>query len=163
PTPNSPVLTYPMRTSDGTWDFMPGITYRGQTDNWTWGVQGIFTKRFGLNRYSYRLGDDGNLNGWIARRLTDSFSASVRLNGEIWGNITGADVRLNPNLVPSNRTNLQGGQRLSVLFGLNYIVPAGILQGQRFGVEGGIPAYQNLSGPQLQQRYEIWTNVSISF
>jgi hypothetical protein len=163
PTPNSPVLTYPMRTSDGTWDILPGLTYRGQSDYWTWGAQTLFTKRFGKNRYDYRLGDEANLNGWISRKLTDSLSASVRLNGQLWGNITGADHRLNTALVPTNRTDLFGGQRLNILFGLNYIVPTGFLEGQRFSVEGGIPVYQNLSGPQLQQRYDIWASWNFIF
>ncbi len=163
PTPTSPELTYPMRTSDGTWDFLPGITYRGQSDYWTWGAQALFTKRFGKNKYDYRLGDDATLNFWISRKLTDSLSASARLNGQLWGNIVGADHRLNPDLVPSNQTGLQGGRLLNILFGMNYVVPSGVLQGQRLGVEGGIPIYQSLLGPQLQQRYEIWSNVSIAF
>ncbi|MGE5191251.1 MAG: hypothetical protein ACM3U2_02035 [Deltaproteobacteria bacterium] len=163
PTPTSPNLTYPMRTSDGTWDFLPGATYRGQSDYWTWGAQILGTKRFGKNRYDYRLGDDLTLNAWLSRKLTDSLSGSVRLNGVLWGNIVGADHRLNPNLVPTNRPDLQGGRLLNVLFGLNYVVPSGALRGQRLGVEGGIPAYQSLFGPQLQQRYQIWANVSLSY
>lgn len=163
PSPTSPFLTYPMRTSDGTWDFLPGLTYRGQSDYWTWGLQGLGTVRFGINKYGYRLGDDATLNFWLARKLTDSISASARLNAQWWGNIFGADQRLNPNLVPTNRTDLQGGDRLNLLFGLNYMVPDGIFQGQRLGVEGGFPIYQSLSGPQLQQRYEIWANLSIQF
>jgi hypothetical protein len=163
PTPSSPALTYPMRTSDGTWDLLPGLTYRGQSNYWTWGAQALGTVRLGINRYGYRLGDEANLNGWISRKLTDSVSASMRLNGYFIGNIFGADQRLNANLVPTNRTNFQAGQRLNILFGLNYVFPSGILQGQRLGVEGGVPLYQNLSGPQLQQRYEIWTNLSVMF
>src|SRR5262249_40358237 len=146
PTPTSPALTYPMRTSDGTWDFLPGLTYRGQSDWWTWGAQALGTVRFGINKFGYRLGDEGNFNGGISRRLTDSVSASVRLNGQIWGNIFGADQRLNSDLVPTNRTNLQAGQRLDLLFGLNFMVPGGILQGQLLGIEGGFPVYQSLSG-----------------
>jgi len=163
PTPTSPNLTYPMRTSDGTFDLLPGLTYRGQSNNWTWGAQGLGTVRLGINRYGYRLGDEGNFNGWASRRLTDWVSVSTRLNGQVWGDILGADQRLNPNLVPTNRTNLQAGQRLNVLFGLNFVIPAGLLQGQRFGIEGGLPVYQNLSGPQLQQTYQLWTNLSITF
>ena len=163
PTPTSPELTYPMRTSSGTWDFLPGLTYRGQSDDWTWGAQALGTVRLGINRYGYRLGDEANLNGWIARKLTDSVSTSLRLQGQIWGNILGADKRLNPDLVPTNRTNLQAGQRLNLMFGLNYVIPRGLFQGQRLGIEGGIPVYQNLSGPQLQQGYQLWTNLSITY
>ncbi|MBI3861759.1 MAG: hypothetical protein HY290_07670 [Planctomycetia bacterium] len=163
PTPASPQLTYPMRIGDGTWDFLPGITYRGQSDDWTWGVQGLGIVRFGINRYGYRLGDEGNFNAWIARKLNDWASASTRLNAHVVGNIFGADERLNPFLVPSNMTSLQAGQQLNVLFGLNFVIPDGFLKGQRLGVEGGIPVYQWLEGPQLRQTYQIWTNLTLLF
>jgi hypothetical protein len=163
PTPTSPSLTYPMRTSDGTWDFLPGATYRGQSDYWTWGTQILGTKRFGKNKFDYRLGDELVLNAWLARKLTDSFSASVRLNGDLWGNIVGADHRLNQSLVPSNVPGLQAGRLLNLLFGANYVVPTGVLRGQRIGVEGGIPVFQSLMGPQLQQRYQLWVNVSLTY
>jgi hypothetical protein len=163
PTPTSPLLTYPMRTSDGTWDLLPGLTYRGQSNNWTWGAQGLGTIRLGINRYGYRLGDAGNFNGWVSRKVTDWVSLSTRLNGQVWGNILGADQRLNPDLVPTNRTNMQGGQRLDILFGLNFVIPDGLLQGQRFGIEGGLPVYQNLYGPQLQETYQLWTNLTLTF
>jgi hypothetical protein len=162
-TPTSPALTYPVRSSDGTWDFLPGFTYRGQSDDWTWGVQGLGTVRFGVNKYGYRLGDEGNFNAWIARKLNDSTSLSGRLNGHVIGNIFGSDQQLNPNLVPSNNPNLQAGQQLNILFGLNYVIPGGFLRGQRLGVEGGIPVYQWLEGPQIRQTYQIWTNLTILF
>jgi hypothetical protein len=163
PTPTSPNLTYPMRTSDGTFDLLPGLTYRGQSDNWTWGTQALGTVRLGINRYGYRLGDEGNFNGWVSRKVTDWVSVSTRLNGVVWGNINGADQRLNPDLVPTNRTNLQGGQRLDILFGLNFVIPSGMLQGQRFGIEGGLPIFQNLYGPQLRETYQLWTNLTLTF
>jgi hypothetical protein len=152
-----------MRTSDGTFDLLPGLTYRGQSTDWTWGVQGLGTVRLGINRYGYRLGDVGNFNGWISRKLADWMSFSTRLNGQVWGNISGADQRLNPDLVPTNRTNLQAGQRLDILFGLNFVIPNGLLQGQRLGIEGGFPVYQNLSGPQLEMSYQLWTNLTLTF
>ena len=163
PTPTSPQFAYPMRTSDGTWDALPGLTYRGQSDNWTWGVQGLGTVRFGINRYGYRLGDQGNFNGWVSRKVTDWVSVSTRLNGTIWGNVFGADQRINPDLTPTDRTNMQGGQRLDILFGLNFVIPDGLLQGQRFGIEGGLPIFQNLYGPQLQETYQLWTNLTFAF
>jgi hypothetical protein len=163
PTPNSPFFTYPVRTSDGTWDFLPGLTYRGQSQNWTWGVQGLGIVRFGINVDGYRLGNEGNFNGWLSRRLTDWASASVRLNGHVWGNIFGADQRLNANLTPTNRPDLQAGQRASILFGMNFMIPDGILRGQLLGIEGGIPMYQSLDGPQLNQRWELWTNLSLTW
>ncbi|MBS0261301.1 MAG: hypothetical protein JSS02_05040 [Planctomycetes bacterium] len=163
PQPDSPLLTYPMRTSDGTWDFLPGLTYRGQSDNWTWGAQGLGTVRFGINRFGYRLGDEGNFNGWASRRLTDWASLSTRLNYHLIGNISGADKRLNPNLTPTNVTSYQAGQQLNLFFGMNFVVPEGLFKGQRIGFEGGLPLYQWYDGPQLKQSYQLWMNVSLLF
>ena len=81
----------------------------------------------------------------------------------IMGNIYGSDGRLNPLLVPSNQPNLQAGQQLNILFGLNFVIPEGFLKGQRLGVEGGIPVYQWYDGPQLKQQYQIWTNLTLLF
>lgn len=167
PTPNSPALTYPMRTSDGTYDMLPGLTYLGQSDDWTWGGQTSGTLRFGLNRYGYRLGQQFDATAWIARRLGERFSASCRLDGQAWGNIHRADTRLNQALVETNVPGLQAGQTLNLLFGVNsYFQTVGPFDGrygQFFSFEMGLPVYQNLSGPQLQQRFVLFANWNLTF
>jgi len=154
PTPTSPTLTYPVRTSSGTYGLLPGLTYRGQNDNWTWGTQAMGTIRFGLNTFDYRLGDRADLTSWISRRWTSRFSTSARVLGSMWGNIHHSDPRLNPLLVPTNQPGLQGGQRVDLMFGANYCLD-GVFQGSRLGVEAGFPIYQHLSGPQPQQQWTI--------
>jgi hypothetical protein len=163
PTPDSPDKSYPLRTTSGTYDFMPGATYRGQTDNWTWGAQGVGMIRFGLNNFDYKLGNSVDLTAWLARRLSDNLSLSARLDGNIWGNIFGADPRLNQLLVPTNRPDLQGGRRIDLLFGMNLFVPGNYLPGQWFSVEGGIPVYQSLFGPQLKADWTITAGYNLRF
>jgi hypothetical protein len=148
-----PRLTYPVRTSSGSYDLMPGLTYRGQTDRWTWGVQSIGTIRTGRNTYGYELGDLVDITGWAARRFNERWSGSARLDEQIWTHIRGADRRLDPALTQVNDPNLQGGRRLDLLFGLNYYLPDGRFPGQRISVESGIPIYQSLHGPQLRARW----------
>jgi hypothetical protein len=163
PTPDSPDKSYPLRTSSGTYDFMPGATYRGQNDDWTWGAQGIGTIRFGINNFDYKLGNRLELTAWLARRLSENLSLSFRLDGNIWANIFGADPRLNQLLVPTNRPDLQGGRRLDVLFGMNLYVPGDYLHAQWFSVEGGLPAYQSLFGPQLETDWTINAGYNLRF
>jgi hypothetical protein len=163
PTPDSPDKSYPLRTTSGTYDFMPGATYRGQTDNWTWGAQGTGKIRFGLNNFDYKLGNSLNLTGWLARRLTENVSLSTRLDGNLWNNLFGADPRLNPLLVPTNRPDLQGGRRIDLLFGMNLFVPGDYVPGQWFSVEGGIPVYQSLFGPQLKTGWTINAGYNLRF
>jgi hypothetical protein len=146
--PGSPHLSYPIRVGSGSYDLMPGLTYRGQTERWTWGMQSIATIRTGYNRFGYELGNQIDLNAWGWRRLTSRFAASARLHGMGWGNIRGMDPRLTPALVETNSPNLQGGTRVDLLFGGNYYWPWLRVPGNWFSIEAGFPMYQNLHGPQ---------------
>jgi len=148
-------LTYPVRSSSGSYDLMPGLTYRGQNDLWTWGAQTIGTIRTGRNAYGYELGDAVDMTAWAARRWGERWSTSARLDERIWTHIRGADPRLDPALVEVNQPGLQGGRRLDLLFGINYYLPDGRFPGQRISVESGIPIYQSLHGPQLRSRWQL--------
>jgi hypothetical protein len=146
-------ITYPVRTSSGSYDLMPGLTYRGQTEFWTWGIQAMGTIRTGRNTYGYELGDVVDITPWVQRRFNQRWAGSARLDEQIWTHIRGADPRLNPALTEVNRPDLQGGRRLDMLFGLNYYLPDSRFPGQRISVESGIPIYQSLHGPQLRMRW----------
>ncbi|MFN0054023.1 MAG: transporter [Planctomycetales bacterium] len=164
PTPDSPDKSYPLRMTSGTYDFMPGATYRGQNDDWTWGVQGIGTIRFGINNFDYKLGNRLELTGWLSRRLSDRLSLSGRIDGNLWANIFGADPRLNQALVPTNRPDYQGGRRIDLLLGMNLHIPGGNwVQGQYVSVEAGLPVYQSLFGPQLKTEWLINAGYNLRF
>ncbi len=107
------------------------------------------TVRLGFNTLHYKQGDQFEITAWTSRLWTQRLSTSARLDGSIWGNMGGADSRLSPALAPTNDPLLQGGRRLNLLFGLNYYLPATRIPGQYFTVEGGVPVYQWLDGPQL--------------
>jgi hypothetical protein len=150
------LLPYPMQLGSGTVDFMPGLTYLGQTANWSWGAQTMGTLRIDDNRQGYALGDSIEGSTWIARRFNDSVSGSFRLKSLTWGNYEGRDQRI-PTLplptvfgVPTADPNRRGGTRLDALMGVNYYFRSGWLKGHRVSVEGGLPIYQNLDGPQLE-------------
>jgi hypothetical protein len=161
----SPNLGYPQRTSSGTWDLLPGLTYTGQSDRWTWGGQALGTVRMGRNRFNYTLGDRVDLTAWAARRWTRGLSSSARLDFQIVGNGRGVgDYRPNPSLpptlpldttlAPTNDLNTLGGRRIDLLFGLNYnFVDLARLPGSRLSIEPGFPIYQSLDGPQLRARW----------
>ena len=72
-------LPYPMQVGSGTWNVLPGLTYLGQTDAWSWGAQAIGTVRLGENEYNYALGHRVSTTAWFSRRLSESASASLRL------------------------------------------------------------------------------------
>jgi hypothetical protein len=160
--PNNPevLLEYLMQLGSGTYDFLPGLTYLGESGSWAWGAQTIETVRFDRNDHGYRFGNEYRVSGWAAYGVTDWFAPSVRLDGRWWDEITGDDPGLANNPTPEGRTDLHGGRRIDLLLGLNFCVPKGFLKGNRLAVEGGFPIYQYLNGPQLGIAWMInvgWT------
>ncbi|MCA9807431.1 MAG: transporter [Cyanobacteria bacterium HKST-UBA06] len=156
PTARNANLPYPMQIGSGTWDLLPGVTYTGKTDHWNWGTQATSTVRLGHNKRDYRLGNRLAVTPWLARRFGRYISTSVRLNGQIWGDIEGADGGLNPRMIQTANPALQSGERLDLLFGVNVMAPRkGILKGQRLAFEFGLPVYQRLAGPQLETDFML--------
>lgn len=153
-------LPYPMQLGSGTYDLLPGVTYLGQTDDWSWGLQTVETFRLGTNDEGYSLGDRFMATAWVARKWTDFVSTSVRAEGLAWGNIDGADSHLNPAMTPTADPGRRGGERIDILLGVNFYVPSGAttsswLAGQRLALEFGFPVYQRLEGPQLETDWRV--------
>jgi len=144
-------LPYPMQLGSGTFDLLPGITYLGQYCNLSWGSQVSGVIRLGENDRDYTLGNALDTTAWGAWDWYNWISTSARLDWQFWGNIDGADPALNPALVPTADPDLRGGNRLDLLFGLNFLVDRGprFIKGQRLAIEMGFPIYQDLDGPQL--------------
>jgi len=145
-------LPYPMQLGSGTYDLLMGLTYTGQTPDWSWGGQAAGIYRAGENDNDYTSGDMFSVTSWIARRWSSLASTSLRINGQLWGNIEGADSSLTvpPGVNPTADPALRGGRRLDLLFGTNIYIPGSRMRGHRFSLEGGLPVYQSLDGPQLE-------------
>jgi hypothetical protein len=157
------LLEYPMQFGSGTYDLMPGVTYLGDTGRWSWGAQTIETVRFGRNYHGYRLGNQYRVSAWGAYAVNDWFAPSFRLEGNWLEDIQGSDPGLATNHTPEARPDLRGGRRLDVLFGINFYVPKGPLKGSRLMVEGGVPVYQDLDGPQLGTAWMLSVGGSYAF
>ena len=152
-TPMGPdsLLPYPMQLGSGTFDLMPGMTYKGYTEDWSWGAQAIGTIRTGTNKRGYKLGNVGDFSLWGARKWNDGVSTSVRLNGTTWGNISGSDSRLNPRVIPTAVPEFRAGSRLDVLLGIN----GDFGNGHRLAIEGGLPLAQSYDGVQLETDFVL--------
>ena len=145
------VLPYPMQLGSGTVDALPGITYTYIRDRFQFGTDLGGVIRMNENDRDYRLGHRFDATSWLAWAWCNAFSTSVRLDYSLWGDVSGADSRLNPNMVPTAVPQLRGGERLDLLFGFNLLmIEDGPLKGHRFAVEGGFPVHQDLDGPQLE-------------
>ena len=157
------MLEYPMQFGSGTYDLMPGLTYLGEAGRWSWGAQNINTVRLGENDAGYTFGNIYRLSSWVAYGITDWCAPSVRLDARWWEDVDGADPRLAANPTPEGRPNLQGGRRVDLLFGVNFYVPDGWLEGNRLMIEGGFPVYQDLDGPQLGASWMFTLGWSYAF
>lgn len=144
--PNS-LLPYPMRLGSGTYDLKPGVTWTHYEGNWSFGAQALATLRLDENDRDYTLGDRLDLTTWAAIKITNQFSMSARLSYANWGDIDGADPRLNPMMVPTARPDLRGGSETTALVGLNYEFGGGV--GHRLALEYGQVIDRDLDGPQL--------------
>jgi hypothetical protein len=143
-------LPYPMQLGSGTFDFLPGLTYLGQIDGWSWGAQALGTVRLGRNSSGYSLGDRVRFTVWGAQKLSRWLSTSLRLDGHLWGEIDGDDPDLNPAMVPTADPDRRGGERLDILVGINLYGRESWYDGQRLAIEFGVPLYEALDSPQLE-------------
>lgn len=157
---NGAQLEYSMQTGSGTYDFLPGLTYLGHSDPWSWGAQAAGRIHTGRNDRDYRFGDSYRLSAWGHYKVTDWFGPSLRLEWNQWGNVVGIDPGLNPATNPAFDPDQQQGRRLDLLGGLNFYVDRGPLKGLRFSAEGGMPVYQNLAGPNLKTDWMVTVGLS---
>ena len=138
-------LPYPMQVGSGTWNVLPGLTYLGQTDAWSWGAQAIGTVRLGENEYDYALGHRVSTTTWFSRRLSESASASLRLGVDRWGNISGTDPELHPRMLPTADPARRAGSRANLGVGINLYGAGDTLSGHRLALEILVPVYQTRS------------------
>ena len=155
------VLGYPMQLGSGTWDLLPGITYLGQSGDYSYGAQASGVIRIGDNDRNYALGDSFAATIWGARKMSDSLSLSVRLKSINSTNIDGEDADIAARLAgmmdsPSFDPNSRGREEVNVGLGLNYYVRNGQLKGHRFAVEWETPIKEDLDGVQMKID-SIWT------
>jgi hypothetical protein len=154
-------LPYPMQIGSGSWDVLPGFTYLGQVDNWSWGGQTRGTLRLGNNSRDWRLGHRGMLTFWSARQFGRHASVSLRVAGETWGDVSGADAAgsVNPAVVPTARTDLRGGTQLDAGLGINLYVPKA--QAFRIAAEFLVPVHRDLHGPQLETDWTLVVGLQV--
>lgn len=142
-------LPYTMQLGSGTYDFLPGIVFTANHDQWNWGAQYAGTFRLGRNDENYSLGDKHIVTSWVSYRWLDCLSTSVRAQGEKLKRIDGIDSNIIGPVQTAN-PDFQGGDTVTILFGFNLVGQSGALRGHRLAFEAGFPVHQDLNGPQLE-------------
>lgn len=156
-------LPYMMQLGSGTAELRPGFTYHGQNNSVSWGVQFAGTFPLGENNNGYQWGARGTIDTWIARNWAPWISSSARFTFDRLGRIDGADATLDPAQSPANDAALQSKTGIDGWVGINLHVPSGPLSGVHLAIEGGIPLYMLLDGPQLRSRTMVNIGVQWSF
>ena len=141
-----------MQIGSGTVDGTIGLTYLGQTDNFSWGGQLKSLLRTGISKNDYRLGNQVTMNSWFSVKTLYWLSVSARLKGSVVQGISGANPDLNPNMVITADTNNSGGTFVDTGLGLNTYISKGAFKNFRFGVEVEIPISQKFNGIQLRRK-----------
>jgi len=136
---------YAMQLGSGTYDLIPSVTYKTESDDYGWGAQFEYTFRLGENDNKYTLGDKAELTAWFAQKLGSYVHFTGRLDYLNWQKIEGQDPDINPMMSPSSDPEATGGQRLDALVGFS-----GVFGAHRIGLEVGKPIYQDLNGPQMK-------------
>jgi hypothetical protein len=154
-------LPYSMQIGSGSYELIPGISHSGHKGNFSYGGQINGTFRLNSNDNDYKLGDSYNVTSWVATRLNNSLSISSRLDYSKHEAIEGNDSTLNKMMMPAANGSLYDKERLDLLFGVNFMMQSGALEGNRLAIEFGMPIYQRIDGPMLENDYKIvigWQN-----
>lgn len=162
PMMNDAKLAYPMQLGSGTWDFVIGGTYLGQTDQFSWGIQPLYLYRVGENSEKYTHGNKLLLTGWGALRTSENLSFSLSLSYQNVAEIEGTDEDLNPMMMPLFNTANSGKNQLDAGLGGNFLFTEGQLKNLRFGLELKYPLLQNVNGIQMENKIMLIAGMQYS-
>ncbi|VAX09938.1 hypothetical protein MNBD_GAMMA26-1476 [hydrothermal vent metagenome] len=159
------LLPYSMQLGSGTFDPSLGILYQGSNSPYWWGVNTTYTARLYENDRDYRLGNELKLDLYGMYQFRYNLLGQIQINGKHWGRIkgemdesktgeSGRAIKNNPSspfMTPQWDPDNYGGSQLMTTIGLQWQpVPLHIID---FNV--GIPLYQRLNGPQLEEKYRV--------
>ena len=155
-------LPYPMQLGSGTFDLMPGVTYKRRSGGVGWGAQYLTTIRLGDNDEGYSLGDVHQVTGWGSYSWNPAVSASLRFTARTIAEVDGIDPRI---VAPVQTADpaFQGGDRVDVGLGLNFSGQQGSWRGLRAAIEIGLPVHQDLNGPQMEADWMLTVGVKYMF
>jgi hypothetical protein len=153
---------YSLQLGTGTFDALPGVTYVGVINKWTWGTSYRGEYPMDKNAHGYRWGDYNELDLWGGYWLMQGLNATLRAYGSMQGHIVGYD----PQIIgygPCSNPLWFGGKHVDLFPGIN-------LSGRRFGlpsttlaVEGDLPVYQDLMGLHLGKQYGVAIGLKYKF
>jgi len=144
---------YGMQSGTGTYDVLPGILYAGTIAPWSWGMSYRARLPLTYNPQGYMWGNYQEVNAWGGYTWIPGLTTTIRTNFNIQSPIAGADWLMQGKLQSAN-PNYYGGKRIEMYAGADIDGKLFGAPGFTIGVEGGVPVYQNLNGPQLSRNWQ---------
>jgi hypothetical protein len=143
--------SYMMQTGTGSVGLIPSVSYIAQSNSISWGLSANACIQTGANSEGYQWGNQFTGTGWVAYKLFNFVSASVRLEAGSTGSISGfdRDIAVFSANDPTANTANYGGTHATAFAGLNFYVPGGRCKNFRIAFEYGMPFYQDLNGTQM--------------
>jgi hypothetical protein len=161
---------YGMQLGTGTVDVMPGLTYTGHLNSWSWGAQWRSRVALDDNDEGYRWGNLHEFTGWGGYTWIPGVTTTVRALGSIQDPIHGSDPAMgmmmngvNMIMMPGANPALYGGRRVDLLGGIEIAGARFGLPGVNLAIEGGGPVYQDLNGPQLGESWRLTGALRVAF
>ena len=159
---------YDMQPGAGTYDLKPALTYSDLSSDakWNWGAQVMYVFHPGKNDNGWSYGDSFRATSWVQRAFGPANSwlrFSYNNTGRIRGEDQEIDEMIHPETgmgapTPDADPDNYGGQRLDGAFGI------GLGKGPfSFGVEAGVPLYQDLNGLQLKTDWFLTAAFQVMF
>ena len=149
-------LPYPMQIGSGTYDVTLGYSYQNINQDWSYGAQLNFVKRFDYNSEDWKYGDRREASLWVAKPISNFFSFSLGLDAEHQDNIKGKSSQRNNN-TPTWNEYYHSHFRVSANIGLNFRLPK---SKSRIGLQCGKPIYEDVDGPQMSPDFKCNFGVS---
>ncbi|UOA07442.1 DUF3570 domain-containing protein [Methylobacter sp. S3L5C] len=160
---SSNLQDYGMQTGSGTWDFKPSLTYTGQVNDFSWGVQVSGVKRLEKNKYDYAYGDIFQATPWGSYQAFNWLSASVRGVYTAQGDIKGATNQAHQVTSTVDSASNYGGRFLDVGVGLNASVTGGKFVGHNVSFEWLQPVSTDYNGYQLNRNGALAVSWNYAF
>ncbi|WP_421765145.1 nitrous oxide reductase accessory protein NosL [Ekhidna sp.] len=146
-------LPYPMQLGTGTVDLTFGGTYKGSSENVSWGVQPLATIRTGDNTEGYKWGNEFVINTWVGYNLAEWVSVAGQFSAKKQTQMQGRDEMLNPMMVTTADTKNTGFTKVYSNVALNFSFgESPVLRDFKAGLSYGLPVYQKVKGIQMNEQ-----------
>lgn len=148
-------MPYAMQLGTGTYDLLPGVTYKGFKGPWEWGAQYRAEIRLeSENDEGYAWGDKHSFTTWGSYEWAPWISTSSRLTAITQGDIDGIDPQIMGPVQTADPDNY-GGEVVELGLGVNLYGTHGLFEDHRFAIEATVPLYRDLNGPQMETDWTV--------